>query len=138
MVDPGDIPRIVTDVVRLVQSGEIVVFGSSALAFWLDSPPHTRDVDIWCDPPEQGDIVQAVMGELSWYDEKHGAYVEVWSPETFAAPLDWRSRARTLTFEGFPRATVIVPHPRASFRTDSCTCWRTDRCGLCQVTCCTS
>ncbi|MBN2498162.1 MAG: hypothetical protein JXR96_26465 [Deltaproteobacteria bacterium] len=111
MVDPIDIPRILLDAVRLVKSGEIVVFGSSALAFWLESPPQTRDVDIWCEPSERGDIVQAVMGELSWYDEKHGAYVEVWAPETFAAPRDWRSRARTLRYDDFPDATVVVPHP---------------------------
>lgn len=111
MVDPKDIPRIVIDAVRLVRSGEIVVFGSSALAFWLDNPPQTRDVDIWCDPPELGEIVEAVMGELSWYDEKHGAYVEVWAPETFAAPKDWRSRARPIRYDEFPDVTVVVPHP---------------------------
>ena len=62
MVDPKDIPRIVVDAVRLVRAGEIVVFGSSALAFWLESPPQTRDVDIWCDPPDQDSIDRFEQG----------------------------------------------------------------------------
>lgn len=92
MVDPEDVPRIVGDAARLLQRGELIVFGSSALAFWLADPPISRDVDLWCDPPDRGAIVEALMGELSWYHKRHGAYVEVWAPETFAAPAPTRSR----------------------------------------------
>ena len=111
MVDPDDIPRIVADAAALVREGEIVVFGSSALAFWLRRAPRSRDVDLWCEPEERGNVVEALMGELSWYHERHGAYVEVWRPETFAAPVDWRSRARIQSPELQPEVTVFIPHP---------------------------
>lgn len=87
MVTPGHVERIVTDAARLVAEGELVVFGSAALAYWLADPPHSRDVDLWCEPPERGEPVAALMGELSWYHQRHSAYVEVWAPETFAAPV---------------------------------------------------
>jgi hypothetical protein len=111
MVRPDDVANILSDAARLVRDGEIVVFGSAALSFRLPDPPHTRDVDVWCVPAERGEIVTALMGELSWYQEKHDAYIEVWGPETFAAPEDWRSRAETLTNEDFPGVRLIVPHP---------------------------
>ena len=66
MVDPSRVPWILSDAARLVGRGEIVVFGSGALAMWLADPPASRDVDIWVDPPERGEIVEAVMGEMSW------------------------------------------------------------------------
>ena len=111
MVDPADVPRVVADAARLLRRGELVVFGSSALAFWLADAPRSRDVDVWCYPPEQGDAVEALMGELSWYHERHGAYVEVWAPETFAAPEGWRSRALVHRLETSPEVTLLVPHP---------------------------
>lgn len=98
------------DAARLVGTGEIVVFGSSALAFWMRNAPPSRDIDIWCEPTEQGHAVTALMGELSWYHDRHGLFVEVWAPETFAAPRHWRSRARTLAMQD-QRVTVLVPHP---------------------------
>lgn len=88
-----------------------MVFGSAALAFVLPEAPRTRDVDVWCEPAERGDLLTALMGELSWYQSKHGAYVEVWAPETFAAPLNWRSRARILTEDTIPEVKLVVPHP---------------------------
>lgn len=111
MVDPPDIRRILLDAARLIREGEIVVFGGAALAFRLADAPATRDVDVWCDPRERGDLVEALMGELSWYHDRHGAYVEVWAPETFAAPTDWRSRALVLTDPDVPGVRLVVPHP---------------------------
>jgi hypothetical protein len=111
MVHPDAIPRILLDAARLIGQGELVVFCSAALAFWLDDPPSTRDVDLWCDPPERGHAVEALMGELSWYHERHQAYVEVWAPETFAAPEDWRERARQPTEASVPAVRLVVPHP---------------------------
>jgi hypothetical protein len=111
LVDPASVPLVLLDAARLLKHGEIVVFGSAALAFSIDDPPRTRDIDVWCDPPERGDLVTAVMGELSWYHDRHGAYVEVWGPETFAAPSDWRERARTLTEATVPGVRLLVPHP---------------------------
>lgn len=111
MVDPTDVPRVVGDAARLVGTGEIVVFGSSALAFWMNDPPPSRDVDLWTEPAERGETVEALMGELSWYHDKHGVWVEVWAPETFAAPGDWRTRARVLTNEDYPSVRLVVPHP---------------------------
>lgn len=111
MVYPADVRRIVTDAARLVRRGELAVFGSSALAFWLEDPPTTRDVDLFCRPPERGEPVEALMGELSWYHERHGAYVEVWGPETFAAPAGWRARARVSRLEEEREVTLVVPHP---------------------------
>ena len=111
MVEPADVPRVVADAARLVQRGELVVFGSSALAFWLVDAPRSRDVDLWCDPAERGQVVEALMGELSWYHQRHGAYVEVWAPETFSAPTGWRSRAKLQQLEDSPAVTLLVPHP---------------------------
>jgi len=51
------------------------------------------------------------MGELSWYHKRHGVYVEVWAPETFVAPEDWRSRARTHTIPTSPEVRLLLPHP---------------------------
>ena len=110
MVDPADVPRVVTDVARLVREGELIVFGSAALAFTLDAAPTSRDVYVYCIPPEHGDAVEALMGECSWYHDRHGVYVEVWGPETFAAPVDWRRRARVMRLEELPALTVLVPH----------------------------
>jgi hypothetical protein len=111
MVDPRDVPRVLTDAARLVRDGEIVVFGSSALAFWLEDAPASRDVDVWTDPPGAGDAVEALMGELSWCHDRHHVWVEVWGPETFAAPSDWRSRARVLRQDDLPGVRLVVPHP---------------------------
>lgn len=110
-LDRDVIWRVVRDAARLVKEGELVVFGSAALSFWLQAPPTSRDVDVWCEPHERGDVVEALMGELSWYDEKHGAHVEVWGPETFAAPPGWRSRARVERFEQAAGVRVLLPHP---------------------------
>lgn len=111
MVEPGDVGQVLLDAARLVREGQLVVFGSSALAFWMEHAPATRDVDLWVDPAERGDAVEALMGELSWYHEKHGCYVEVWRPETFAAPVDWRDRSKQLTDESVPGVVLVVPHP---------------------------
>ena len=111
VVDPEDVPRIVADAAALIGRGRIVIFGSGALAFWLRQAPRSRDVDLWCEPAERGETVEALMGELSWYHERHGTYVEVWQPETFAAPLDWISRAQTQTPALQPGVTVVIPHP---------------------------
>lgn len=111
MVSPSDVPHVLLDAARLIREGDLIVFGSAALAFWLPDAPTTRDVDVWCEPPERGDAVEALMGELSWYHDQHGAYIEVWGPETFAAPADWRDRARVLTEERVPQLRLIVPHP---------------------------
>jgi hypothetical protein len=88
-----------------------VVFGSASLAFWLANAPTSRDVDLWVTPPERGDAVEALMGELSWYHDLHGAYVEVLGPETFSGPRAWRSRAVTLVIPEALRVRVLVPHP---------------------------
>lgn len=111
MVEPGDVANILGDAARLLGAGRLVVFGSAALAMRIPNAPRTRDVDIWTEPPDRGEVLNAFMGELSWYHEKHGAYVEVWGPETFAAPIDWPSRAATLTNEDLPSVTLVVPHP---------------------------
>jgi len=42
---------------------------------------------------------------------RRGVYVEVWAPETFAAPVDWRSRAQVYRPEDLPDLRVFVPHP---------------------------
>lgn len=111
MVAPAEIPRVVADAARLVRKGELVVFGSASLAFYLEDAPTTRDMDLWCDPPERGEVVEALMGELSWYHERHGAYVEVWAPETFRAPSGWRTRARQQELTDLPGLTLLVVHP---------------------------
>jgi hypothetical protein len=111
VVDPEDVERVVLDAARLVGKGELVVFGSASLSFWLKNAPSSRDVDIWCEPPERGDAVVALMGELSWYHDRHGAFVEVWRPETFAAPDSWRLRARIHVLDAFPEVRVVVAHP---------------------------
>lgn len=106
-----EVVRALIDAARLVGEGEIVVFGSSALAFWMKAPPRSKDVDVWCVPAERGDAVFALMGELSWYHDKHGIFVEVWAPETFAAPVDWRQRSRRLATTENPDVSLVVPHP---------------------------
>ena len=111
MVTPEDVPRILNDAARLVRAGEIVVLGSASLALWLEHAPSSRDVDVWVTPTERGEIVEALMGELSWYHDKHGAYVEVCGPETFEAPTSWRSRAKTLTLPDYEGVAVVIPHP---------------------------
>ncbi len=111
MLSPDDVRRVVEDASRLALRGELVVFGSGAFAFWLESAPATRDVDVYCLPAERGDAIEALMGELSWYHERTGAYVEVWSPETFRTSCDWRTRAKILRSEATPELVVTVAHP---------------------------
>jgi hypothetical protein len=106
-----EVTRAVGDAARLMGDGEMVVFGSSALAFWMRRPPRSKDVDVWCSPREKGHAIEALMGELSWYHDKHGIFVEVWAPETFAAPTDWRTRAKTLTLTENAKVRVVLPHP---------------------------
>lgn len=103
--------RVAQDAARLVGEGELVVFGSAALAFWLGDPPQSRDVDVWTTPPEKGDAIEALMGELSWYHEKFSIHAEVWGPETFKAPPRWRERAKQFSFDGLPSVRVVCPHP---------------------------
>lgn len=107
----SEVTKVVADAARLIGSGEIVVFGSSALAFWMKNPPRSKDVDVWFVPKAKGDAVVALMGELSWYHEKHGMFVEVWAPETFAAPADWRTRSKRLLLTENPKVSVVLPHP---------------------------
>jgi hypothetical protein len=111
VVEPESVGRILLDAARLIGQGEVVVFGSAALAMWIEKAPRTKDIDIWCDPPERGELVEALMGIESWYHETHGVYVEVWAPETFVAPSDWRSRARSLRDDTVPGVHLVVPHP---------------------------
>jgi len=66
---------------------------------------------MWIRPSERGDSVEALMGEASWYDDKFGIYVEVWGPETFTAPKNWRTRAKQFHFDSLPDVNVVVPHP---------------------------
>jgi hypothetical protein len=103
--------RVVQDAARLVGEGELVVFGSAALAFWLGAPPASRDVDLWVVPAERGEAIEALMGELSWYHEKFSIHAEVWGPETFKAPPGWRTRAKVFSFDGLPAVRVTCPHP---------------------------
>ena len=109
--DPTLTWRVVQDAARLIRKGELIVFGSAALSFWLRDAPVSRDVDVWCEPRDRGELVEALMGEFSWYHDKHGTHVEVWGPETFKAPPLWRTRAKVFPFEGVPEVEVVVPHP---------------------------
>lgn len=111
MVTPDAVRRVILDAARLVKRGEIVVFGSASLAFWLRDAPRSRDVDLWVVPEDRGEIVEALMGELSWYHERHDAYVEVLGPETFEAPRSWRERARVIELPEAPDVVLVVPHP---------------------------
>jgi hypothetical protein len=111
VVDPESVVKILHDAARLVKDGEIIVFDSAALSAWLSSAPSTRDVDIVVHPPERGDAVEAVMGELSWYDERFDAHVDVCNAETLAAPESWPERARRERFADIPRVEVTLLHP---------------------------
>jgi hypothetical protein len=68
MAEPADGPRVVAGAARLVQRGELVVFGSSDLAFRLVAAPRSRDCRSLVRPAR--------------------------APETFSAPKAWRSRAK--------------------------------------------
>ncbi len=107
----AEVSKVVADAARLMGSGELIVFGSSALSFWMQAPPRSKDVDVWCAPRRKGHAIEALMGELSWYHDKHGMFVEVWGPETFAAPTDWRTRSKRLVFNENTRVNIILPHP---------------------------
>jgi hypothetical protein len=111
MVNPGQVQAILSDAARLLGEGELVVFGSAALSFWLRNAPSSRDVDLLCEPTERGDVLTALMGELSWYHERHGVFVEVWPSETFAAPEGWRDRAQLMTHQDLPGVRLVIPHP---------------------------
>ena len=111
MVEPEDVEPILSDAARLIGDGEIVVFGSASLAFWLPDAPASRDVDVCCSPAEKNDLVLAIMGEESWYHRRHGAYVEPWPKETFAAPFTWRRRAMERNHLGRTEVRLVVPHP---------------------------
>lgn len=111
MLGPREIRQVLADAARLARHGELIVFGSASLAFWLENPPRTRDVDIFCLPAERGDAIEAMMGELSAYHERHGAYVEVWTRETFRTCQDWRKRAKELQADEAPELRILVPHP---------------------------
>ncbi len=103
--------RVVRDAARLVGEGELVVFGSAALAFWVGDPPQSRDVDVWTTPVDKGEAIEALMGELSWYHEKFSIHAEVWGPETFKAPPKWRERAKRFSFDDLEKVAVVCPHP---------------------------
>jgi hypothetical protein len=107
----AEVTRVVADAARLMRSGELIVFGSAALAFWMENAPRSKDIDVWCLPSKQGHAITALMGELSWYHEKHQIFVEVWAKETFAAPRDWRERGRRMVFQDNPKVHLIQPHP---------------------------
>ena len=111
MVDPADVVKILHDAARLVRDGEIIVFGSAALSAWLTAAPGTRDVDVIIHPEERGAAVEAVMGELSWYDERFDAHVDVCNAETLAAPESWPVRARRERFADIPGVEVTLLHP---------------------------
>ncbi len=111
MVQASDVIRVLRDAARLVREGEMIVFGSAALSAWLPDAPATRDVDVVVVPEAHGAPVEAVMGELSWYDERFNAHVDVCRPDTLAAPVSWAERARRERFEDVPGVAIILLHP---------------------------
>lgn len=46
MLEPADVPRVLIDAARLLGRGEIALFGSGALYFWVQNAPRSRDVDL--------------------------------------------------------------------------------------------
>lgn len=120
-----NIPQLLARVAVVLNEGEIYVFGSAALHYsvGVTHPVFSQDVDIWVEPESESDKIECLMGELSDYHEKHDEFVEVWRPETFAAPEDWLDRATIMTTEeimsaeDFPAAlmprdvTLFCPHP---------------------------
>jgi hypothetical protein len=81
-----EVAKVLADAARLIGSGEIIVFGSSALAFWMKDPPRSKDVDVWCVPKARGDALVALMGELSWYHENTGCSWRSGHPEPSQRP----------------------------------------------------
>ena len=110
MVRPEQVSTVIAHVAALLGEGEIVLFGSAALSYVLgEFAPLSRDLDIWCTPEEKGEVVEAAMGELSQYADRHDLYVEVWRPETFSAPSDWRDRSHTYSTEEILAAAPALP-----------------------------
>ena len=111
MATETDVPTVVWDAARLLKEGELILFGSGALAFWLDSPPQTHDVDLIVSAGTEADTIEALMGEEGPYHQLRGMFAQVSPAETFTAPDSWPLRARRLKVPGIPGVQVLIPHP---------------------------
>lgn len=111
MVPFEAIPRVVSDAARLVTKGEVLVSGSAALAWWVESGKPSRFVELAVGPPEAAQRVEKMMGLDAWYDRQFGVFVIVIPRDGFLGPTGWATRARRFKLPEAPAVEVLVPEP---------------------------
>lgn len=76
---------------------EIVVIGSQAILGQFPAPPEELTVSVEADvypknKPEQADLIDGSIGELSPFHATFGYYAQGVAPETAVLPAGWESR----------------------------------------------
>ncbi|MBN2498943.1 MAG: hypothetical protein JXR96_30415 [Deltaproteobacteria bacterium] len=105
------IHEVLQEISRVAVSGEIVVFGSTALQFTGVVVDESERIDLLVEPAECGQRIEASMGAQSAYNEKHGLSVRVQPAEAFLAPQSWRARSKKIEGLYAPEVNFIIPHP---------------------------
>jgi len=102
----------------------VFVFGSNAIVFWLDEVGLkdtqeilgvfvSRELDISVSETDEklNLVVDASIGELSYFDETFGVYAHANIPQKlFKVPKSWVGRTK-IEQEPVSRIKIVVPHP---------------------------
>lgn len=94
----------------LVNTDELVIIGSQAILAQFPNAPgeltFSREVDLYPkENPEAADVIDAVLGERSMFDDTFGYYVHGVGPETAILPEGWTTRLVPISNENTRNCT---------------------------------
>lgn len=111
-----DLEHILRAAGAIAQTRELIILGSQAiLGSHPDAPAElctSQEVDTYpADHPENADLIDGTIGELSPFHEQFGYYAHGVGPETAILPRDWRSRLVSVRSEATQGVTGYCLHP---------------------------
>lgn len=92
-----DLEHILRASMTISECKTLIVIGSAAILASYSNPPEelslTREADIFpLDNPARSDLIDAAIGEESYFDLEFGYYAHGVGPETAILPQGWENR----------------------------------------------